>query len=71
MKNRLSYGEAIMPTCEGMKIPKEMVERYGFGIFTNYPKDEFIEEYIKEFGEHPIELERERLKSARERGVLC
>jgi len=41
----------LMPKSEGMKIPRKMVERYGFGVFVNYPQDEFIEAYLDEFGE--------------------
>ena len=37
-----------MPKKEGMKIPKEMIEKYGYGVGINYPMDEFLEAEKKE-----------------------
>jgi hypothetical protein len=40
----------IIPKAEGMRIPEKIIKKYGFGVFINYPKDEFVGEYIAEFG---------------------
>lgn len=49
----------LAPKKEGMKIPKDMVKKYGFGVGVWYPYDEFVESHIKEFGEHPYENRQE------------
>jgi hypothetical protein len=44
----------MTPKAEGMRIPRQMVETYGYGCFVNYPYDEFVAAHMEEFNEHPF-----------------
>lgn len=48
-----AFGD-VEPKREGLRIPRRMVEEYGFGVFVNYPHDEFKQASLEEFGEYPV-----------------